>query len=175
MDQQRTQRVVVEGHSSELSPVTSGVPQGSVLGPLLFLRYINNLPRDLSSRVHLFADDCLVYNTNKAELQQDLHKLENWQSTWKMTFIPSKCSTISITTRRPVKIIYKFCGENLESVDSLKCLWHESISQTLYHGICKHQKLIWNHKKCWALWGGTSGVVVQKWKNLHLTRWFDRF
>ena len=59
----RTQTVVLDGESSEEVKVTSGVPQGSVLGPLLFLLYINDLPENIQSQVRLFADDTAVYLT----------------------------------------------------------------------------------------------------------------
>ena len=63
----RTQKVVVDGSSSESARVRSGVPQGTVLGPLPFLTYINDLPPTVSSQVRLFADDCLLYRPINAE------------------------------------------------------------------------------------------------------------
>lgn len=74
----RSQFVSANNHNSELTPVHSGVPQGSVLGPLLFLIYINDLPASVSSNIHLFADDCVVYRQitcadDIAVLQSDLH------------------------------------------------------------------------------------------------------
>ena len=59
----RKQRVVVDGEHSDWTNVRSGVPQGTVLGPLLFLLYINDLPHGISSTVRLFADDCVMYHT----------------------------------------------------------------------------------------------------------------
>ena len=91
----RIQRVVVDGQSSSFEPVLSGVPQGTVLGPLLFLLYINDLPDNLRSSCRLFADDCLVYNdiTSPEDtqiLQNDLKTLESWQNKWLMCFNPKK-------------------------------------------------------------------------------------
>ena len=78
--QDRTQRVVVDGESSERVHVASGVPQGTVLGPLLFLCYINDLPLHVDSHIRLFADDCLLYQTIRNHgdhllLQKDLDAL----------------------------------------------------------------------------------------------------
>ena len=87
----RTQTVVLDGESSEEVKVTSGVPQGSVLGPLLFLLYINDLPENIQSQVRLFADDTAVYLTvtnmqDSQVLQSDLESLQHWERTWDMEF-----------------------------------------------------------------------------------------
>ena len=68
----RTQSVVAEGISSESAPVVSRVPQGSVLGPLLFLLFINDLPDNLTSKTRLFSDDCIVYRTVMSPEDYDL-------------------------------------------------------------------------------------------------------
>ena len=78
---------VVDGKQSRLIDVVSGVPQGIVLGPLLFFHHINDLPSVVSSKVRLFADDCLISRNikNKEDqiaLQKDLNLLENWGNTW---------------------------------------------------------------------------------------------
>ena len=79
----QTQRVVVEGESSAEARVKSGVPQGSVLGPLLFLIFINDLAENTTSTVRLFANDCVMYrpirHANDCEaLQENLNKLHDW-------------------------------------------------------------------------------------------------
>jgi hypothetical protein len=78
----RTQQVVIYGKSSAPSTVTSGVKQGTVLGPLLFLLCINDLPVAVKSTARLFSEDCLLYRKIKSEedrctLQQDLNTLQN--------------------------------------------------------------------------------------------------
>ena len=80
----RSQTVVLDGESSDELPVLSGVPQGSVLGPILFLLYINDLPENVQSQVRLFADDTAVYLTvqdpnDSGRLQSDLNVLQEWE------------------------------------------------------------------------------------------------
>jgi hypothetical protein len=82
---------IVEGETSEETTVDSGVPQGTVLGPLMFLCHVNDLPDSVTSSVRLFADDCLLYHTIKQEdnhqaLQKDLKNLEEWANKWGMRF-----------------------------------------------------------------------------------------
>ena len=88
-------RVVVEGEFSDSVTVDSGVPQGTVLGPLLFLCHINNLPDCINSQVRLFADNCLLYKTIRTQndhltLQKDLEALEKWACDWGMRFDAKK-------------------------------------------------------------------------------------
>jgi len=82
----RRQRVVVNGCQSSWLPVASGVPQGTVLGPLLFLLYINDITCSINSEVRLFADDCIVYRTitntlDSTILQQDIDTFQTWADT----------------------------------------------------------------------------------------------
>ena len=91
----RSQRVVIDAEESESIPVTSGVPQGSVLGPILFLIYINDLPDEVCSQVRIFADDTALYLTMESEdngsaLQSDLDILSMWETRWDMEFNPLK-------------------------------------------------------------------------------------
>ena len=101
----RSQTVVFDGEESRSVPVTSGVPQGSVLSPILFLIYINDLPDELASKVRLFLDDTAVYLTIVEEddsymLQQELDRLSVRESRWEMEFNPSKCQVVQVTTSR---------------------------------------------------------------------------
>ena len=109
------QQVIVEGESSKPCSVDSGIPQGSVLGRLLFLCHINDLPQRVTSRVRLFADDCLLYRPmhsprDQLLLHQDLAALETWVEDWGMWFNVSKCYLIIIII---IMVIFKcyFSGE----------------------------------------------------------------
>ena len=98
----RSQQVVIEGQESCSIKVTSGVPQGTVLAPLLFLCYINNLPSQLKSEVKEYADDFLLYSTINCHtdclaLQNDLDLLQRWAEDWEMQFNLTKCEFLRIT------------------------------------------------------------------------------
>ena len=95
----RRQRVVVDGEVSNWKAVLSGVPQGSVLGPILFLIYINDLDDDITSKVLKFADDTKVFRKIKSDadrqhLQDDLNKLIEWSEKWQMLFNFGKCKCL---------------------------------------------------------------------------------
>jgi len=97
--------VLINGSASPWEPVQSGVPQGTVLGPLLFLLYVNNITDNINSEVRLFADDCVIYrviksNADRVALQQDLDMLVTWADRWQMKFNISKCHIIHMSRKR---------------------------------------------------------------------------
>jgi len=97
----REMRVIREGEQPNKAVVESGVPQGTVLGSLLFLCQTNDLPECVKSQVRLFADDCLLYRQIKNRedhilLQNDLTWLEEWAPKWGMRFNTKKCYVMSI-------------------------------------------------------------------------------
>ena len=112
---ERTQRVVIRGTASSSRKVTSGVPQGSVLGPILFLIFINDLPWGLLSKLGLFADDSklfsrIISNKNKSKyrdrsgsrnLQEDLNRVVEWAKKWKMEFNIGKCKIMHLGHNNP--------------------------------------------------------------------------
>lgn len=117
--QDRSQFVQLEDAKSNFCGVLSGVPQGSVLGPLLFLMYVNDLPNTLLSECRLFADDALLYNTraNQIILQNDLHRLEGWAKSWQLSFNTSKCSVLSIKDSS-LKQCYYLHNNRIKNVNS---------------------------------------------------------
>lgn len=101
----RSQKVVINGSESDLAAVTSGVPQGSVLGPLLFLIYINYITVNIASKIRLYADDCVVYrdienDVDASSLQCDLDRILAWGHKWHMNLNPQKCSHINFSRKR---------------------------------------------------------------------------
>lgn len=119
----RTQTVVVDGESSSEVHVASGVPQGTVLGPLLFLLFINDIGEGIDSSIKLFADDCVLIRQVKGKedaerLQQDLDRVVEWSHIWLMSFNPKKCSVLKITKKKePLNHQYVMSGEQLTHVD----------------------------------------------------------
>ena len=117
----RQQRVVINGECSNWAHVASGVPQGSVLGPILFIIYINDLDADIMSNISKFADDTKLGNRDSLTLQNDLNKIINWSKTWQMKFNTDKCKVIHFG-RSNVKHDYVMENSVLESVDEEKDL-----------------------------------------------------
>ena len=147
----RTFRVCVEGKLSSLMEVLSGIPQGSVLGPLLFLIFINDLPDNLKCFTKLFADDLkLIGNaSNRYDIDEDLRTLEFWEKDWFLGFNYDKCKVMHLNYNDNKRFEYKLDGHPLE-VSALEkdlgvltsdtLLWTEQINAS----ISKANKLI-----CW--------------------------
>ena len=98
---ERKQKVVVNGTKSDPTAVISGIPQGSVLGPLLFLIYVNDLPEIVKSIIKLFADHTKLYRSINNEsdrilLQKDLDAVMDWSSKWQLPFSTKKCKTMTV-------------------------------------------------------------------------------
>ena len=136
----RKQAVVLNSTTSSFIAVESGVPQGSVLGPAMFLFYINDIPQGIGAKVRLFADDTLMYLTIKgqsdaAALQEDLNSLAIWEEKWMMAFHPQKCIVLPITrNRKPLLFNYTLHGHTLERTSHAK-----------YLGINITSTLNWSH------------------------------
>ena len=102
----RTQYVNINGNVSESVRVTSGVPQGSVLGPILFIYYINDLPDCVSCKTKIFADDTKAYSRmtsleDRDNLQSDINNLVSWTDTWLLRFNSDKCKILHLGKNNP--------------------------------------------------------------------------
>ena len=122
----RSQRVNVEGESSGLINITSGVPQGSVLGPTLFVYFINDMPDVVLSNIKIFADDTKIYSGVKNDssgkkLQESLDNLTKWTESWQIKFNSAKCSVMHIGKDNP-KRNYTMEGTPLDKSDAEKDL-----------------------------------------------------
>ncbi|KAK3771263.1 hypothetical protein RRG08_024342 [Elysia crispata] len=98
---ERKQRVYINGSQSQEGQVTSGIPQGSVLGPILFVIYINDLPNEVESEVRIFADDTKLFTQSNEQrdreiLQADFDRLHQWSVAWLLNFHPEKCCTLKL-------------------------------------------------------------------------------
>ena len=121
---------IVDGSFSNFVDVESGVPQGTVLGPLLFLLHImiNDLPSCVNSKVCLFSDDCLLYreiknNQDQIDMQRDLDARMDWGSTWGMKFNAKKCNIMRISrSRKPLQLFYSLGNEIFQEVSDAKYL-----------------------------------------------------
>ena len=99
----RKQRVRVGDCMSTEKDVTSGIPQGSILGPVLFTIFINDLPDEVNSFCKIFADDTKIYDKsiNYNRLQEDLNRLQNWSDKWNLYFNVEKCKVLHVGKNNP--------------------------------------------------------------------------
>jgi len=141
---------------SEEVRATSGVPQGSVLGPLLFLAYVNNIWRNMESTIRLFADDCVIYrrirnNEDMEKLQKDLDRLGEWAVENTMKINPSKSKAICFTRARVKDPL------NYSLMDTL----------ILEASSCKYLGIILRSDLSWA--DQVNYTVKKAWKAPHFT------
>lgn len=102
----RSQRVAVNGRVSDWTAVESGIPQGSVLGPILFVLYINDLPDVVGSIAKIYADDTKLFRSvgseiERQELQSDLNRLVEWSEKWQLKFHAGKCKVLHLGYNNP--------------------------------------------------------------------------
>ena len=137
----RKQRVVINGTASDWAPVTSGVPQGSVLGPVLFIMYINDIDVGLNNFISKFADDTKIGNSiiddrDRLSLQEDLRKISEWSERWEMPFNVNKCHILQVGTRNR-KFDYEMNGVKLKSIQCVKDLGVTIASNLKFSQQCK--------------------------------------
>ena len=125
----RNQVVVINGTESENARVVSGIPQGTVLGPLLFVIYINDLLDNVKSNGLLFADDTKIFRSitckeDALSLQADIHTMENWSDNWLLNFHSGKCHVLTLGKLENIRIAYRYIiqGQEIEHVFSEKDL-----------------------------------------------------
>ena len=124
---QRRQRVLVNGKSSSCCDVLIGVPQGSVLGPILFIFFINDMHDMITSMIHLFADDTKISlrltNQNQTnDFQNDIDRLDEWSDRWKLRFNGAKCKTMHIGYHND-KHIYQMGSGEPDGPQPQKKIW----------------------------------------------------
>ena len=118
----RTQQILLDGITSSSVAVTAGVPQGTVLGPLMFLLYINDINTNIKSPLRIFADDCLLYRViNSPEdtiiLQQDLDQISHWVKIWQLRLNVTKCALIRCSRSLTPIVHYTLNNSFLKETD----------------------------------------------------------
>ena len=122
----RKQSVIVRGTCSDWSNVTSGTPQGTIVGPLLFLLYINDITESVLSTIKLYADETKIYREiidpirDPQLLQADLTSLTEWARKWQLRFNADKCESMRITHSRDKSATNYNLGKSLKDVDRFK-------------------------------------------------------
>ena len=156
----RSQRVILRGQTSEWAQVYSGVPQGSVLGPLLFNAFVFDLPIAISSQIRQYADDTVVFRAIKSDhdfrqLQYDLNSISHWCKENMMKLNSNKCKVLHITRKK------NFIQHITYTIDS------DPLSCTFSH---KYLGITFSHDLSWS-----SHVSIVSNKSLQLLGFIKRF
>ena len=173
----REQRVVLNGQTSEWRKIKAGVPQGSVLGPLLFLIYINDLPDGITSICKIFADDTSlsskVFDVNKSvnELNSDLERINQWAYQWKMQFNldPEKQANEVIFSRKSVSNGLSHSPIKFNERDIKKCNHQKHLGVILDSSLNFNTHIDQKIKKCNKLIGLLRRLSVNLPRNALLT------
>ncbi len=159
---QRRQRVTVRGTHSDWRGVTSGIPQGSVLGPILFVLYINDLPEAVRSDILLFADDTKVYREissqeDRQALQDDVTAMERWSADWLLKFHPAKCKTMTLSSRglAQPEAAYTLGGKRIKQITQEKDIGvivdnKLSFDQHIASVANKGNRIMWAIRRCYT-------------------------
>ena len=149
----RSIKVVLSGQASETATINASVPQGSILGPLLFSVFIDDLVDACENDLYLYADDSTLFapirsgdcGTVEASLNRDLQRMKAWADMWKITFEPSKCKTMVMSRKRTPSKLNLFFGDcKLADNDVLEIL-----------AVTIDSKLVWsNHISAIAIRAG---------------------
>ena len=153
----RRQKVCIEGVESKWGAVKSGIPQGSVLGPTLFVLFINDMPEEVTNMCKLFADDAKISSditSSNSSLQDDLNNLTKWADRWNLPLNTSKCKCLHIGKSNP-RMQYTMNGHLLENVNFNKDLGVIMDSELKFHiqtssAIKKANKILGLIKKTFA-------------------------
>ena len=148
----------MDGEASATVHVNSGVPQGTELGPLMFLLFINDIGDNITSTIKLFADDCLLFLTIKSDedtskLQEDLNNLNELSNLWQMQLNAKKCYTLRVyRSRSPIAHNYIMGGEELTTV-----------TNQAYLGVELHERFSWKkHIESVALKAGRTRGFLRR-------------
>ena len=165
----RMQRVVINGVQSEWEAIFSGVPQGSVLGPLLFLIYINDLTDNINSKMKLFADDSSLFvrvnnvNMTHEQLVGDLRTINNWANQWKMEFNPD-------ITKQAIEVIFssKYKKESHPPLD-FNGIPVSRETSTKHLGIILDDRLTFRKHILEAITKAKKGLALMKFLSKYVT------
>ena len=168
---ERKQKVVIGNSYSNWCKIWSGVPQGSVLGPLLFIIFINDLPEAIRSSCSIFADDTKILKSiNSMEdadsLQEDLIAMEEWSKLWKLTFNPTKCHVLHIGKKNP-QYMYHLDNYLLPEVTSEKDLGiiinHDLMAEeNVLHQVKKANKMLGIIRRTFSYLNKDSFLLLYK-------------